>query len=150
MRLLHKSLGRVVKALKPPGKHCGSTFLPGSPLGLLHLGKAIVSYPASKVHTMTTDVELRAYRFALDVTPAQLTMLRQHAGAARWAYNHALAAKFAALDERKAVIAGLVEQGVDPKAAAAQAPKIPTKPTIQKALNATVVSGTRCKYGARA
>lgn len=86
---------------------------------------------------MTTDVELRAYRFALDVTPAQLTMLRQHAGAARWAYNHALAAKFAALDERKAVIAGLVEQGVDPKTAAAQAPKVPTKPAIQKALNAT-------------
>jgi len=86
---------------------------------------------------MTSDVELRAYRFALDVTPAQLTMLRQHAGAARWAYNHALAAKFAALDERKTVIAGLVEQGVDPKAAAAQAPKVPTKPAIQKALNET-------------
>lgn len=70
-----------------------------------------------------TDVELRAYRFALDVTPAQLAMLRQHAGAARWAYNHSLAAKFAALDERKTIIAGLVEQGMDPKAAAAQAPK---------------------------
>jgi putative transposase len=86
---------------------------------------------------MTTDVELRAYKFALDVTPAQLVQLRQHAGAARWAYNHALGAKFAALDERRAVIATLVEQGMDPKAAAAQAPKIPTKPAIQKALNQT-------------
>jgi len=86
---------------------------------------------------MTADVELRAYKFALDVTPAQLQMLRQHAGAARWAYNHALAAKFAALDERKTVITGLVEQGMDPKAAAAQAPKVPTKPAIQKALNET-------------
>lgn len=84
-----------------------------------------------------TDVELRAYKFALDTTPAQLTMLRQHAGAARWAYNHALGVKFAALDERKTVIVGLVEQGLDPKAAAAQAPKIPTKPAIQKALNET-------------
>lgn len=85
---------------------------------------------------MTTgDVELRAYRFALDLTPTQEQQVRQHAGAARWAYNHALAAKFAALNERQAVVAALVEQGVDPKVAAAQAPKVPTKPAVQKALN---------------
>lgn len=84
-----------------------------------------------------TDVELRAYKFALDTTPAQLTMLRQHAGAARWAYNHALGVKFAALDERKTVIAGLVEQGLDPKTAAAQAPKIPVARNVQYALNRT-------------
>ncbi|MFV8227341.1 RNA-guided endonuclease InsQ/TnpB family protein [Mycolicibacterium fortuitum] len=86
---------------------------------------------------MTTDVDLRAYRFALDVTPTQLRQLRQHAGAARWAYNHALEAKFSALNERHRVIDELVGQGCDPKAAAAQAPKIPTKPTIQKTLNQT-------------
>ncbi|AGB27271.1 transposase (plasmid) [Mycobacterium sp. JS623] len=87
---------------------------------------------------MTTgDVEMRAYRFALDLTPTQEQQCRQHAGAARWAYNHALAAKFAALDARQATITTLVEQGVDPKVAATQAPKIPTKPAIQKALNAT-------------
>ncbi len=94
-----------------------------------------MSHPGPTVPDM--DVELRAYRFALDLTPAQEQQVRQHAGAARWAYNHALAAKFAALDERRATIAALVEQGVDPKAAAAQAPRIPTKPAIQKALNAT-------------
>jgi putative transposase len=59
---------------------------------------------------MTTgDVEVRAYRFALDLTPAQEQQCRQHAGAARWAYNHALAAKFAALDARQAAITTLVE-----------------------------------------
>jgi putative transposase len=87
---------------------------------------------------MTTgDVEMRAYRFALDLTPTQKQQCRQHAGAARWAYNHALAAKFTALTERQAAITTLVDHGVDPKAAAAQAPKVPTKPAIQKALNAT-------------
>lgn len=95
-----------------------------------------MSHPRPTVPDMSTgDVELRAYRFALDLTPAQEQQVRQHAGAARWAYNHALAAKFAALDERRATIAALVKQGVEPKAAAAQAPKIPTKPAIQKALN---------------
>ena len=85
---------------------------------------------------MTTgDVELRAYRFALALTPTQEQLCRQHAGAARWAYNHALAAKFAALTERQSVITALTEQGIDPTVAAAQAPKIPTKPAIQKALN---------------
>ncbi|MDO2394861.1 RNA-guided endonuclease TnpB family protein [Mycobacterium avium subsp. hominissuis] len=83
------------------------------------------------------DVEMRAYRFALDLTPTQEQQCRQHAGAARWAYNHALAAKFAALDARQATITALVEQGFDPKVAAAQAPKIPTKPAVQKALNGT-------------
>jgi hypothetical protein len=74
------------------------------------LASTVVSDPAFKVQSMTTDVELRAYKFALDVTPAQLTQLRQHAGAARWVYNHALGAKFAALDVRRAVITTLVEE----------------------------------------
>ena len=42
--------------------------------------------------------QLRAYRFALDLTATQLQAVCQHAGAARWAYNHALANKFAALN----------------------------------------------------
>ncbi|WP_371685597.1 helix-turn-helix domain-containing protein [Mycobacterium sp. MFM001] len=29
--------------------------------------------------------DLRAYRFALDLTPAQLRAVAEHAGAARWA-----------------------------------------------------------------
>ncbi len=97
-----------------------------------------MSPPSPTVPIMTTgDVELRAYRFALDLTPAQEQQCRQHAGAARWAYNHALAAKLAALDERRTTITALVERGEDPKDAAAQAPKVPTKPAIQKALNVT-------------
>lgn len=84
----------------------------------------------------TTEHDLRAYRFALDLTPTQTAAVRQHAGAARWAYNHALATKFAALDARQAEITTAVAAGADAKAAAATAPKIPTKPVIQKALNA--------------
>lgn len=80
--------------------------------------------------------DLRAYRFALDLTPAQLRAVAEHAGAARWAYNHALAAKFAALKKRQAVIAELVAAGIDARVAARQAPRIPMKPQIQKDLNA--------------
>ncbi|GAT01228.1 RNA-guided endonuclease InsQ/TnpB family protein [Mycolicibacterium fortuitum] len=79
--------------------------------------------------------QLRAYRYALDLTEAQASVVAQHAGAARWAYNHALAAKFGALDERQAAIKQAVESGADPDVAAKQAPKIPTKPNIQKSLN---------------
>ncbi|TXI55762.1 RNA-guided endonuclease InsQ/TnpB family protein [Mycolicibacterium mageritense] len=78
---------------------------------------------------------LRAYRFALDLTAAQTASVRQHAGATRWAFNHALAIKLAALQQRQAVIAELVAAGVDEKAAARQAPRIPTKPQIQRELN---------------
>nr|WP_240163490.1 transposase [Mycolicibacterium sphagni] len=78
---------------------------------------------------------MRAYRYALDLTATQEQAVRQHAGAARWAYNHALAAKYSALENRRATTAELVAVGMDPKSAAAQAPKIPTKPTIQKTLN---------------
>lgn len=79
--------------------------------------------------------QLRAYRFALDLTTAQVQAVRQHAGAARWAYNHALGIKFAALTARQAAIATMVEAGIDPKAAARQAPRVPTKPQVQRELN---------------
>lgn len=84
---------------------------------------------------MQTEI-LRAYRFALDPTKAQLEALARHAGAARWAFNHALAAKVAAHSEWRAQVAALVEQG----ATEAEARKkvrvpIPSKPVIQKALN---------------
>ncbi|MFC9817320.1 helix-turn-helix domain-containing protein [Streptomyces virginiae] len=39
---------------------------------------------------------LRAFKFALDPTPSQVAALAQHAGAARWAFNYALAEKVAA------------------------------------------------------
>jgi putative resolvase len=44
---------------------------------------------------------VQAYRFALDPTPAQQRKLRSHAGAARFAYNFALARVKADLDARK-------------------------------------------------
>ena len=44
-----------------------------------------------------------------------------------------LAQKHAAVDERQTVIAALVEQGVDPKTAAVQAPNNPTKLLNSKA-----------------
>lgn len=96
-----------------------------------------MSDPTPRVPTMTSEPthELRAYRFALDLTKPQEELCRKHAGAARWAFNHALAAKFAALDARRTAIADLVAGGMDPKTAAAQAPKVPGKPAIQKALN---------------
>lgn len=80
--------------------------------------------------------DLRAFRFALDLTGAQEALVRQHAGAARWAFNHALARKFEALDARRAAVAELVASGADPRDAARLAPRVPTKPAIQKALNA--------------
>lgn len=79
--------------------------------------------------------QLRAYRYALDLTDAQASVVAQHAGAARWAYNHAIATKFKALDERQAAIREAVDAGVDPSVAAKRAPKIPTRFDVQKALN---------------
>ncbi|OBB14673.1 transposase [Mycolicibacterium conceptionense] len=45
---------------------------------------------------------MRAYRFALDPTPAQEQQLRSHCGAARFAYNHMLALVKANLEQRAA------------------------------------------------
>ncbi|MEU0498002.1 RNA-guided endonuclease TnpB family protein [Mycobacterium sp. NPDC006124] len=90
--------------------------------------------------------QLRAYRFALDLTEAQASAVAQHAGAARWAYNHALAAKFAALDERKTAIKLAVDVGVDRAGAAKRVPKVPGHFAIQKALNAAK-GDDRCGQG---
>lgn len=51
---------------------------------------------------MAVLVVHQAYRFALDLTPAQERDLRSHCGAARFAYNWALAAVKANLDQRTA------------------------------------------------
>ena len=50
---------------------------------------------------MTVTV-MQAYRFALDPTPAQARDLERHAGAARFAYNWALAAVKANIGQRAA------------------------------------------------
>ncbi len=44
----------------------------------------------------------QAYRFALDPTPAQVSMLESHCGAARFAFNHMLGVVRANLDQRSA------------------------------------------------
>lgn len=78
---------------------------------------------------------LRAVRFTLDPTTAQIADLARHAGAARWAYNHALAAKLAAWRQRNEQINVLVEQGTPLADARKAAITVPTKPTVQKAWN---------------
>lgn len=79
---------------------------------------------------------LRTFRYALDPTDAQLAALNRHAGAARWAFNHALAAKVATHEEWRRQVAALVESGVPEDQARKQVKvKVPTKPEIQKALN---------------
>ncbi|MEU7151236.1 helix-turn-helix domain-containing protein [Streptomyces sp. NPDC039022] len=44
---------------------------------------------------------LKAFRLALDPRPAQVEVLLRHAGAARWAFNHALGMKVAAHARRQ-------------------------------------------------
>jgi putative transposase len=51
-----------------------------------------------------STIVTRAYRFALDPTPRQVRDLERHAGAARFAYNWALAAVRANLGQRAAEV----------------------------------------------
>ncbi|GLW73704.1 transposase [Kitasatospora phosalacinea] len=80
---------------------------------------------------------LRAYRFALDPTSAQLADLNRHAGAARWAFNYALGVKVAAHRRWRAQVDALVAAGV-PEAQARKSVKVPVpgSQAIKKELNA--------------
>lgn len=79
---------------------------------------------------------LRAYRFTLDPTRAQIDALAQHAGAARWAYNHALAVKLDAARRRQLQIDELVTLGFTEAQARREATvKVPSKPAIQRRWN---------------
>lgn len=81
---------------------------------------------------------LRAFKYALDPTPAQAAALNRHAHAARIAFNYALAAKIAAHEEWKRQVAALVESGVPEKDAREQTNanvRFPAKPDNQKAFN---------------
>ena len=54
---------------------------------------------------------VRAYRFALDPTVVQVQQLRSHCGAARFAFDHLLAAVKVNLDQRSAERSyGIAEQ----------------------------------------
>lgn len=87
---------------------------------------------------------VRAYRVALDPTVDQEQDLSRHAGAARWAFNHALAAKVRAHQVWRQEVAWATyttHAHLAPDVAEAAARKstkvpVPTKPTIQRALNA--------------
>ncbi|MFJ8444370.1 RNA-guided endonuclease InsQ/TnpB family protein [Kitasatospora griseola] len=80
---------------------------------------------------------LRAYKFALDPTAAQLADLTRHAGAARWAFNHALGVKVAAHRQWRAQVDALVAVGM-PEAQARKTAKVPIpgNQAVKKALNA--------------
>ncbi|MFD7639507.1 helix-turn-helix domain-containing protein [Kitasatospora sp. NPDC059795] len=86
---------------------------------------------------MTRVETLRAFRFALDPTPAQIADLNRHAGAARWAFNHALGEKVAAHRQWRTQVDALVADGT-PEAQARKTVKVPTPrhPGIKKRLNA--------------
>jgi len=85
---------------------------------------------------MTEAVQFRAFRFALDPTDAQRQNLVRHVGAARWAFNHALACKVAAHQEWRGQIAELTEAGVSEADARLQVKvPIPTLRAIQFRLN---------------
>lgn len=55
---------------------------------------------------------LRAYRFALDLTRDQQTACAQHAGTARWAFNHAIGVKMQVHEHWRAAVAELVATGL--------------------------------------
>jgi putative transposase len=79
---------------------------------------------------------LRAFRFTLDPTDRQLAELARYAGAARWAFNHALAAKVAAHQEWRSQVDTLVESGIELEVARKRVKvPLPSKPSVQKAWN---------------
>lgn len=79
---------------------------------------------------------LKAFKFALDPTSSQVEELTRHAGASRWAFNHALGMKIAAHRDWRTQVQELVDAGVQEKDARQQVRvPVPTKPTIQKHLN---------------
>ncbi|MFZ4278250.1 helix-turn-helix domain-containing protein [Streptomyces arboris] len=79
------------------------------------------------VDLVQTEV-LRAFRFTLDPTRAQQEDLLRHAGAARWAFNHALGMKIAAHQQWRDQVQALVDSG-PPVPAAALPPVLGPRPT---------------------
>ncbi|MGW2681539.1 RNA-guided endonuclease InsQ/TnpB family protein, partial [Streptomyces sp. NPDC001436] len=73
----------------------------------------------------TTEIE-RAFRFALDVSPAEAVILRRYATASRCAYNFAHAFFLAHDQMWKRGRNTLMAAGMDRKEATAKAPKTPT------------------------
>ncbi|MEU8837405.1 helix-turn-helix domain-containing protein, partial [Streptomyces sp900116325] len=79
---------------------------------------------------------LRAFRFTLDPTCVQEEVLLRHAGAARWAFNHALGMKVAAHQEWRAEVQALADTGLSEAEARKRVRvPVPSKPSVQKHLN---------------
>lgn len=77
---------------------------------------------------------LRAYRVTLDPTPAQEYVLASHAGASRWAYNLALAAKLQAREIWLSRVAEHVEAGLSAEEARSQTKVlVPSRGALDKA-----------------
>ena len=77
---------------------------------------------------------LRAFKFALDPTPSQLSMLKRCAGAARFAFNFALAMKKEAHQQWRDQVTELVASGVEEKEARSRIKvRFPKKPEVYKA-----------------
>jgi len=79
---------------------------------------------------------MKAYRFTLDPTADQLKRLAEHAGASRWAFNHALEVKKEAHRRWRLQVDELVTLGVPEKKARREASvRVPFKREIQKVWN---------------
>lgn len=79
---------------------------------------------------------IRAFHFALAPTAAQVERLVQHAGAARWAFNHALAVKYEAYRRWQLQVDELVTLGYSEKTARKSATvKVPRHPDIKRRWN---------------
>ncbi|MFJ4902969.1 RNA-guided endonuclease TnpB family protein [Streptomyces sp. NPDC088727] len=83
---------------------------------------------------MAETTVLKAFRFALDLRPSQVELVSKHAGASRWAYNYAIAAKQASHREWRRLVDEAVAAGT-PEDKARKTVKVPgmSKPTVQKA-----------------
>ncbi|WP_286959275.1 helix-turn-helix domain-containing protein [Arsenicicoccus sp. UBA7492] len=92
---------------------------------------------------MSITETLRAHKVVLDPAAEQAQAFTKHAGAARWAYNHALAAKVTPHRVWQQLVAETTytpDAPVDPDKALAWARKqvkvaVPSKPVIQRELN---------------
>ncbi|MEU6258664.1 helix-turn-helix domain-containing protein [Streptomyces sp. NPDC047043] len=83
---------------------------------------------------------LRAFKFAVDPTPSQVEAFTRHAGAARWAFNHALGMKVAAHEQWRREVQAFVDLGMA-EAEARKKVRVPTKPVIQKRLRSRATPG---------
>jgi putative transposase len=89
--------------------------------------------PRCIVTSVATEVVRQAYRFALDPTPAQERALQRHAGARRWAFNHAIAVYRHVSAQRAAALA--IAAAADGKEASPVTVRQPSFQDVNTAFN---------------